>query len=116
MRHQKGFTLVELMVVLAIIGVLAGIAVPSYNSYLNKAKQTKIKLDIAVLEQAVELYQMDTGKYPSTSEGLQALMQPSANDPLWMGPYLKQMPLDPAGHPYKYQLADNRPQIISSFL
>lgn len=113
MRTNKGFTLVELLVVLAILGILMGVAVPSYSSYLERAKQTKVKLDIAVLEQALELFHLDTGRYPSPSEGLNALVH-SSNNPQWMGPYLKQMPLDPSGQAYRYQVADNRPQITSS--
>jgi len=103
-REQKGFTLAELMVVVVIIGLLAGLVLPKLFTKLGKGKQGAAKAQIELLGQALEDFRMDVGKYPSTTEGLNALLaEPGVEN--WDGPYLKKnvIPNDPWGKPYQYQ-------------
>jgi general secretion pathway protein G len=96
-RGAEGFTLVELLVVLAIIGLLATVVVVNVLPAQNSARVQKARADIALIEQGLELYRLDSGRYPSPEEGLQALTQPTA-----MGAALKRLPADPWGRPYNY--------------
>ncbi|MFW5640284.1 MAG: type II secretion system major pseudopilin GspG, partial [Thermodesulfobacteriota bacterium] len=73
---MRGFTLIELMVVIVILGILAGLIVPRIMSRPGEAKQTKARIQIEALETALKLYKLDTGSYPTTDQGLQALVQP----------------------------------------
>jgi len=104
-RKQEGFTLVELMVVIVIIGLLAAIVVINVFPSGDKARITRAKADIATIEQALELYKLSNGAFPSTSDGLNALVNaPAGGDPskYQKGGYLKKLPLDPWNHPYLY--------------
>jgi len=101
-KHQ-GFTLIELLVVIVILGLLAGIVLPKYLAREKKGRQAAAKTQIELLGQALDQFRLDTGKYPNTSEGLNALMTNPGTDN-WDGPYLKKaVPNDPWGKPYIYQ-------------
>lgn len=99
-----GFTLIELMVVLVIIGVLAALVVPNVLDRADDARVTAARTDVANLTQALKLYKLDNLRYPSTDQGLQALVaRPSAGpQPLNWKPYLDKLPQDPWGQPYQY--------------
>jgi general secretion pathway protein G len=102
-RNQAGFTLVELIVVMVIIGMLAALVFPKLLPKVGKGKQSAAKAQIELLGQALDQVRLDTGRYPTTSEGLNALMvNPGIEN--WDGPYLKKaVPNDPWGRPYIYQ-------------
>ena len=101
---QAGFTLIELMVVLVIIGVLAALIVPNVLDRADDARVTAARTDVSNLMQALKLYKLDNQRYPSADQGLQALVtRPTAGvaPPNWK-PYLEKLPSDPWGHPYQY--------------
>ncbi len=110
-NHQEGFTLIELMVVILIIGLLATIVVQSLRGATDKAKRTKAEADIAELKTALDRYYLDNGNYPTTEQGLQALVTAPTSGPIPAnyedGGYVQQIPLDPWGHPYVYQSDGN---------
>lgn len=101
-----GFTLVELLVVLVILSLVMGLVGPRVLSYLSDARARSAKLQIDSLAAALDLFYLDTGRYPSQSEGLDALITRSASIDRWNGPYLQQssVPLDPWGRPYEYRV------------
>jgi general secretion pathway protein G len=101
---QSGFTLIELMVVLVIIGVLAALIVPNVLDRADDARVTAAKTDVNNLMQALKLYRLDNQRYPTTEQGLQALVtRPSAGPvPQNWKPYLEKLPNDPWGRPYQY--------------
>jgi general secretion pathway protein G len=101
---QRGFTLLELLVVLVIIGLLAGIVGPKLFSNVDKSKITTARAQINVLSKAVDQLRLDIGRYPSSQEGLNLLLAPPGDGTQgWNGPYLsKAVPLDPWGTPYHY--------------
>ena len=103
---QRGFTLIEIMVVVVIIGVLGAIVVPQFMSRPDQAKVTAARTDIQAIATALEMYRLDTFNYPSTQQGLEALTKQPASTPVaknWNPQgYLKNMPLDPWGTPYQY--------------
>lgn len=104
--HQAaGFTLLELLVVIVIIGLLAAYVGPKYFSQLGKSEVTIAKAQIEAFEKSLDTYRLDVGRYPSTDEGLAALMTaPPTAGAKWNGPYLKKgVPPDPWGHPYQYK-------------
>ena len=107
-RPENGFTLLELMVVIIILGVLAGLVLPRFMGRTEEAKRTKAKLQIENLEAALKLYKLDNGNYPGTEQGLEALVQKPTMGVIpknWReGGYLEkgQVPLDPWGRPYAY--------------
>lgn len=104
-NKRRGFTLIELLVVLVILGLLAGLAGPRILQYLDKAKTDTARLQIEEFGAVLDLYYLDFGRYPGSSEGLQALVENTTADARWNGPYLKkpQVPDDPWGRPYNYR-------------
>jgi general secretion pathway protein G len=102
-RRTAGFTLLELLVVMVIIGMLAAFVGPRYFSQVGKSQSKAAKAQIVAIEQALDQYRLDLGRYPTTSEGLMALDQAPTPDPNWLGPYLKKsVPPDPWGRTYVY--------------
>lgn len=105
-NRTKGFTLVEVMVVVVILGILAAIVVPKIIDRPDEAKMVKAKQDILAISEALDLYKLDNGSYPSTDQGLAALVTKPSTEPApnnWRnGGYLKEVPQDPWGHPYQY--------------
>lgn len=104
-RAQAGFTLLELLVVIVIIGLLAAYVGPKYFDKLGKSEVTVAKAQIEALEKSLDIYRLDVGRYPSTEEGLAALVTaPATAGAKWHGPYLeKGLPPDPWGNPYQYK-------------
>lgn len=105
-RRIKGFTLIEVMVVVVIIAILAAIVVPRIMRRPEQAKKVAAREDILAIENAMDLYKLDNGFYPSTDQGIQALVTKPSTPPVpqnWEpGGYLKRLPEDPWGHPYHY--------------
>ena len=103
-RTANGFTLIELLVVLAIIGLLAGLVGPQVIKHLGESKTKAAKLQIEELSSALDMYRLDVGHYPSSEEGLGALVEQPASAAYWNGPYLrkKKMPEDPWHNAYHY--------------
>lgn len=115
-RRNKGFTLIELLVVLAILTMLAGLVGPRVLGLLGGAKSKTAAVQIADLEKTMELFKLDVGRFPTTAEGLDALVNRPASANGWNGPYLKGgVPNDPWGKPYKFTspTADGGVEIVS---
>lgn len=103
-RQMRGFTLIELLLVMVILAVLATVVVPKFTKRSEQAKETAAKTDIANMEVALDAFEIDTGRYPTNSEGLRALLEQPSNSEGWRGPYLKRgMPKDPWGLEYIYK-------------
>lgn len=104
LSNKRGFTLIELLVVLVILGLLAALVGPKLFPKLGKGKQSAAKAQIELLGQALDQYRLDIGRYPTTQEGLNALVVDPGGADKWDGPYLKKgLPNDPWGRPYHYQ-------------
>lgn len=105
-RGEGGFTLIEILVVITIIGIIMALVAPRVLNYLSEAKVKAAKIQIESFSSTLDLYYLDTGRYPSTSEGLGALVQRPAGVEGWNGPYLKggYVPNDPWGHKYVYRM------------
>lgn len=102
-RHNKGFTLIELLVVLVILTLLAGLVGPRVMHLLGGAKSKTAALQITDLEKSLEIFKLDVGRFPTTEEGLNALVAKPGSVNGWNGPYIKGgVPTDPWGKPYKY--------------
>src|SRR4051812_20511111 len=103
-RHRhNAFTLIELLLVMVILVVLAAVVVPKFTSRSEQARVTAAKTDLTNLETALDAFEIDNGRYPSSDEGLGALAQaPSDLTASWHGPYIKSVPNDPWGMPYVY--------------
>lgn len=104
--RSGGFTLVELLVVLVILGLVMGLVGPRVLGYLSSSRERAAKLQIEAFSSALDLFYLDIGRYPTTSEGLGALVKRPASVDSWSGPYLKQnaVPADPWGRPYEYRV------------
>lgn len=104
---QAGFTLLEIMVVIFILGLLVAIVAPNVLSNQDKAMQQKARADIATLEQALDMYRLDNHRYPTTAQGLEALVAPPDQEPqpsnYRQDGYLRRLPVDPWGNPYGYR-------------
>jgi general secretion pathway protein G len=104
-ESAAGFTLLELLVVVVIIGLLAGFVAPRYFGQVGKSEIATARAQIDALEKALDQYRLDVGRYPSAELGLNALLTKPAAEPKWNGPYLrKEVPLDPWGKPYAYKI------------
>lgn len=103
---QAGFTLVELLVVLVILVLLASLVGPRVIGYLGSSRTKAAKVQVEGLSSALELFKLDTGRYPTSSEGLKALVQAPSGVSAWNGPYLtkREVPNDPWGRPYNYRV------------
>ena len=102
-RPNRGFTLLELLVVMVIIGLLAAYVGPKYFSQIGKSEVKTTRAQIVGFEKALQQYRLDVGRFPSTEQGLQALLIKPSNVTKWDGPYLeKALPQDPWGNPYVF--------------
>ena len=105
----RGFTLLELLVVMAIVGLLASYVGPRYFAQIGKSEVKAARAQINAIEKALDQYRLDTGHYPTQESGLGALIKRPANEPRWDGPYLKSdLPNDPWGKPYIYKIPSER--------
>lgn len=116
-RRAAGFTLVEVMVVVVILGILAGIILPKIMSRPEQARIVKVKQDILAVQSALDLYKLDNGYYPSTDQGLQALVTKPTTSPVprnWKSDgYLQELPVDPWGQGYQYMNDNEKVRIFS---
>lgn len=104
LHHRRGFTLLELLVVMVIIGLLAGYVGPKFFGQIGKSEVKAAKAQIDALQKSLDQYRLDVGHYPSTEQGLAVLVAKPADEPKWAGPYLaKALPKDPWGHDYQYR-------------
>jgi len=116
MKKQAGFTLIELMVVLVILGIIMGIVVPNVIGRGDEARVTAAQTDIQSIGQALEMYRLHNSHYPSTDQGLEALVSKPSGSPEpknWRGPYLKKAPKDPWENNYGYLNDGGQPEVIS---
>ena len=103
MKKEHGFTIIEIMVVVAILAILASVLVPRIMDEPDKARIVKAKQDIRVIESALDLYKLDNFVYPSTEESIDALVTKPGDAPIWKkGGYIKKLPIDPWGNEYQY--------------
>ncbi|PID73448.1 MAG: type II secretion system protein GspG [Desulfobacterales bacterium] len=104
-RPNRGFSLIELLIVMVIIGMLAALVGPRFWGQTDKARQRSAKAQITNFETALDVYRLDTGRYPDGDQGLKALRTRPAGAGKWDGPYLpKEIPADPWGNPYEYRM------------
>ena len=116
--YQAGFTLVEMLVVLTIIALILGLVGPRVLNYLSDSRVKTAKLQIESFGSSLDLFYLDNGRYPTTSEGLDALVERPTGVEVWNGPYIKggKVPSDPWGHPYQYHSpVENAPYEIVSY-
>lgn len=116
-RQATGFTLIEVMVVVVILGILAALIVPKIMSRPEQARRVKVKQDILAIQSALDLYKLDNGMYPTTDQGLQALVTKPTTPPVprnWKSDgYLQETPVDPWGEAYQYLNDDDKLRIFS---
>jgi general secretion pathway protein G len=106
MSKSKAFTLIELMLVVIILGILVAMVLPRLAGRSEQARRAAAYADIASISLALDLYELDNGSYPTTEQGLEALLSKPTISPIpsnWNGPYLKKAPIDPWGRPYIYK-------------
>ena len=117
-RKEQGFTLLELLVVIVIIGLLAGYVAPRYFSQVGRPREIQVaRAQIESLEKALDQYRLDMRRYPSTEEGLQALIAKPGDAQAWSGPYLKKaVPPDPWGRPHRVPHAGTKKRIRADLL
>jgi general secretion pathway protein G len=108
--REDGFTLIEILVVITIIGLIMGLVGPRVLNYLSQSKVKAATIQIQSFASSLDLFYLDLGRYPSSSEGLTALVQRPGGASAWNGPYLKNnsVPDDPWGHPYRYRSPGER--------
>lgn len=116
-NRNRGFTLLELLVVLVILGLLAGYVAPKYFAQVGKSEVKTARAQIEGIEKALDQYRIDVGHYPSNEQGLAALNTKPADEARWDGPYLKKnLPNDPWGKPYQYRMPGEHSEVdIFSF-
>jgi len=115
LRSSAGFTLIEIMVVVFILGLLVTLVAPKIIGRTDEARRTKALADIKGIEEALHLFKLDNGYYPTTAEGLQGLVQKPANAKNWNPDgYLDKLPIDPWGNPYVY-FGDGQEYIVKSY-
>ena len=108
-KRSAGFTLLELLVVILIIGLLTGIVAPRFLGQISRSETTAAKAQIDAFEKALQAYRIDMGRFPNQGEGLRALVVAPGSEPRWRGPYLKDnVPLDPWGMAYQYRYPSAR--------
>src|ERR1700712_3543202 len=109
LRDQRGFTLLELLVVIAILGLLIGLVAPAALRQLGSARSSVAKQSIERIASVLDLFKLDIGTYPSTDQGLRALVERPSDAANWNGPYVKgNVPVDPWNHPYVYRNPSSR--------
>ena len=109
---SRGFTLLELLVVMVIIGLLVSIVGPKYFGHLGKSEVKTAKAQMNAFRKALDVYRLDTGHYPDSQAGLGALLIAPANESKWQGPYLqKNIPNDPWDHPYIYRIPGEKSEL-----
>lgn len=114
---EQGFTLVEMLVVITIIGLIMALVGPRVLNYLSESKVKTARIQIESFSSALDLFYLDNGRYPTSAEGLPALVQRPSNSSSWNGPYIKTatVPADPWGRPYRYRSpGDHAPYEITS--
>lgn len=103
-RRHAGFTLLELLVVILIIGLLTGIVAPRFLGQIGRSETTAARAQLDAFDKALQAYRVDTGRFPSTSQGLRALVTQPGDEPRWRGPYMQSdIPADPWGTAYQYR-------------
>ena len=115
-KVQSGFTLLELMVVVVILGIIVGLVAPNVIGRGDEARVSAAEADIQTIGQALEMYRLHNSHYPSTDQGLEALVSKPSGSPEpknWRGPYIQRLPKDPWQTPYGYINEDNVPEVIS---
>src|SRR5947208_7900256 len=102
--RARGFTLLELLVVILIIGLLTGIVAPRFLGQISRSESTAARAQLDAFDKALQVYRIDTGRFPSTGQGLRALVTQPADEPRWHGPYMQgDIPLAPWGSVYQYR-------------
>lgn len=103
-RSRAGFSLMEILIVLALIAMLAGLVIANLDKIFGGGQEKVARIWVKQIDTPLMAYRIQMGSYPSTDEGLKALLTaPAGKDKLWKGPYLKELPMDPWGHPYQYR-------------
>ncbi len=108
-RRRRAFSLVELIVVMVILGMLAGLVAVRTRGYLINSRKNAVKVEIATMAQALETYRIDQGKFPSEEQGLAVLAQPTAT---WEEPFLSKVPKDPWKNPYLYYVTEDGYEVV----